>query len=58
VDGDPLFCSLLAPKEAPTRGEWRISLEEQVGIEQRYLRNTAILVTRLTDAQGSGRRTL
>ena len=52
VDGDPLFCSLLDPKDAPTRGEWRITLEDQVGIEQRYLRNTAILVTRLTDAQG------
>jgi GH15 family glucan-1,4-alpha-glucosidase len=54
VDGDPLFCSLLDPKgesEMP-RGEWRLSLEDQVSAEQHYLRNTPILVTRLTDADG------
>jgi GH15 family glucan-1,4-alpha-glucosidase len=54
VDGDPLFCSLLKPTgESPIpRGEWRISVEDQVSAEQRYLKNTPILVTRLTDAQG------
>ena len=54
VDGDPLFCSLLEPKgeSAVPRGEWRIALENQVSVEQRYLRNTPILVTRLTDADG------
>jgi GH15 family glucan-1,4-alpha-glucosidase len=55
VDGDPLFCSLLSPKgesEMP-RGEWRISVENQVGVEQNYLRNTPILVSRLTDADGA-----
>jgi len=54
VDGDPLFCSLLDPTgESPMpRGEWRISVEDQVSAEQRYLKNTPILVTRLTDAQG------
>ena len=55
VDGDPMFCSLLDPKgesEVP-RGEWRISLENQVSAEQRYLKNTPILVTRLTDADGA-----
>ncbi|HEY7808808.1 MAG TPA: glycoside hydrolase family 15 protein [Allosphingosinicella sp.] len=54
VDGDPLFCSLLGPKgeaEVP-RGEWRLSLENQVSVEQGYLRNTAILRTLLTDADG------
>jgi hypothetical protein len=54
VDGDPLFCSLLSPRgeaEIP-RGEWRLSLENQVSVEQSYLRNTAILRTRLTDADG------
>ena len=54
VDGDPLFCSLLEPKgesELP-RGEWRIMLEGQVSAEQRYLRNTPVLATRLTDADG------
>jgi len=54
VDGDPLFCSLLDPKHdgAMPRGEWRLSVENQVSAEQRYLRNTPILVTRLTDADG------
>ncbi|WP_106638946.1 glycoside hydrolase family 15 protein [Allosphingosinicella vermicomposti] len=54
VDGDPLFCSLLDPKgdSALPRGEWRIALENQVHAEQRYLRNTPILVTKLTDADG------
>ncbi len=52
VDGDPLFCSLLEPAQAPGRGQWQIALEDQVSCEQRYLRNTPILVSRLTDAQG------
>src|SRR3954471_22719243 len=54
VDGDPLFCGLLSPKgeaELP-RGEWRLSLDNQVAAETRYLRNTPILATRLTDAEG------
>jgi GH15 family glucan-1,4-alpha-glucosidase len=57
VDGDPLFCSLLEPNgdtaAALPRGEWRISLENQVSAEQRYLKNTPILATRLTDADGA-----
>ncbi|MDP9415297.1 MAG: glycoside hydrolase family 15 protein, partial [Pseudomonadota bacterium] len=55
VDGDPLFCSLLGEEdegEAP-RGEWRLSIENQVSVDQHYLHNTPILVTRLTDADGS-----
>jgi GH15 family glucan-1,4-alpha-glucosidase len=52
VDGDPLFCSLLSPRDAEVGGEWRLSLENQVGVEQRYLRNTPVLVTKLTDADG------
>jgi GH15 family glucan-1,4-alpha-glucosidase len=51
VDGDPLFCALLEPKP-PVRGEWRIALDNQVSATQRYLKNTPILVTRLTDADG------
>jgi GH15 family glucan-1,4-alpha-glucosidase len=50
VDGDPLFCALLEPKAA--RGEWRMALEGQVSAEPRYLKNTPVLVTRLTDADG------
>ena len=55
VDGDPLFCALLEPKGegAPQRGEWRLSLENQVSAEQRYLKNTPILATRLVDADGN-----
>jgi GH15 family glucan-1,4-alpha-glucosidase len=34
-------------------GEWRIALDNQVSAEQRYLKNTPILVTRLTDADGA-----
>jgi GH15 family glucan-1,4-alpha-glucosidase len=54
VDGDPLFCSLLQPRGEShvPRGEWRIAVENQVAVEQSYLRNTPILVTRLTDAEG------
>jgi GH15 family glucan-1,4-alpha-glucosidase len=48
VDGDPLFCSLLGG-----RGEWRFAVENQVSVEQSYLRNTPILTTRLTDADGA-----
>src|SRR3954471_942090 len=55
VDGDPLFCSLLGPtgQSALARGEWRIAVENQVAVEQFYLRNTPILTTRLTDADGA-----
>ena len=59
VDGDPLFGSLLDPKSLSTatsampRGEWRISVENQVSAEQRYLKNTPIVATRLTDADGA-----
>ncbi len=56
VDGDPVFSSLLSPKQedaAAPRGEWRISLEGQVESAARYVRNTAILVTRLVDNRGA-----
>ncbi|MDQ4086568.1 MAG: glycoside hydrolase family 15 protein [Pseudomonadota bacterium] len=55
VDGDPLFCALLDPagESQLPRGEWRISIENQVRAEQRYLKNTPILTTRLTDADGA-----
>ncbi|HEV7658963.1 MAG TPA: glycoside hydrolase family 15 protein, partial [Allosphingosinicella sp.] len=55
VDGDPMFCSLLDPKgeSAVPRGEWRIAVENQVSAEPRYLKNTPILATRLTDTDGA-----
>ncbi|MGQ0587948.1 MAG: glycoside hydrolase family 15 protein [Sphingosinicella sp.] len=51
VDGDPLFCSLLEP-QGDVRGEWRIALDGQISARPRYLKNTPILVTRLTDGEG------
>lgn len=56
VDGDPAFSSLLdsAPRAGKgARGFWEIDLEGCVRTEQHYLRNTPILVTRHTDADGS-----
>jgi GH15 family glucan-1,4-alpha-glucosidase len=53
VDGDPLFCSLLEPKAGEGVGEWRLTLENQVSVDQYYLRNTPILVSRLTDSDGA-----
>jgi trehalose 6-phosphate phosphatase len=52
VDGDPLFCSLLSPVGGEGRGEWRIEVEDQVRVEQNYLRNTSVWFTRLVDEHG------
>jgi GH15 family glucan-1,4-alpha-glucosidase len=52
VDGDPVFCSLLNGNRQDS-GVWRLELEDQVRAEQRYERNTPILVTRLEAADGS-----
>ena len=52
-DGDPVFCSLL--KEHTDQdgfGYCSIELVEQISVEQQYLPNTAVLVTRMTDANG------
>ncbi|MEH3035489.1 MAG: glycoside hydrolase family 15 protein [Sphingomonas adhaesiva] len=51
VDGDPLFSALLGGEEL-TAGYWGITLEDGVSVEQEYIRNTPILVTRHTDAHG------
>lgn len=56
VDGDPAFSSLLddAPRAGDgARGFWEIDLEDCVLTEQRYMRNTPILVTRHADAAGN-----
>ncbi|HVJ74141.1 MAG TPA: glycoside hydrolase family 15 protein [Casimicrobiaceae bacterium] len=52
-DGDPTFCALLddAPPER-ARGVFAIELEELAAAEQQYVRNTAVLSTRLTDRHG------
>jgi GH15 family glucan-1,4-alpha-glucosidase len=54
LDGDPIFCSLLQGEIAPERaGRWALELLEQVSCSQTYERNSAILETTLTDAQGA-----
>ena len=52
VDGDPAFCALLRGENGQDLGTWRFELENQVAVEQEYLRNTPILRTRLEDASG------
>ncbi|MGK6318499.1 glycoside hydrolase family 15 protein [Sphingomonas sp. DT-204] len=56
VDGEPVFSSLLdaAPRAGEgARGFWEIDLEDCIGTEQSYLRNTPILSTRHVDRQGN-----
>src|SRR3972149_854372 len=52
-DGDPVFCSLLQ-EHAPGAGHGYCAVErvDQASAEQSYLPNSAVLVTRLTDARG------
>ncbi|WP_118857712.1 glycoside hydrolase family 15 protein [Sphingomonas mesophila] len=58
VDGDPLFCSLLGPdrdgaqETAAAAGEWRIELDDMIESRATYLKNTPILLTRMTDERG------
>lgn len=52
VDGDPLFSALLGGA-CPETGYWSIELEEGGMVEQAYLRNTPILISRHTDAEGN-----
>ncbi len=51
-DGDPVFSSLLAGTSDPEHGFFDVELDGCVSTEQRYRRNTAILVTTLRDAEG------
>ncbi|KQW66014.1 glucoamylase [Phenylobacterium sp. Root77] len=56
VDGDPMFCALLGeePDASPdVQGFWDIQLENQTKVEQRYLRNTPIVSTLITDDEGA-----
>ncbi len=52
-DGDPMFCALLdtAPP-AEARGLFAIEVADAVAYAQDYARNTAVLVTTVTDASG------
>lgn len=51
-DGDPVFCKLV--DQDGTGGIFAVELEGVERAEQRYLPNTAILVTRLLDGRGEG----
>ena len=51
LDGDPIFCKLLQPR-GPEDGCFAIRLVDHIASEQYYLRNTAILITELTDRSG------
>ncbi len=54
LDGDPVFCSLLTPTgETAGGGSFDIEIEHLASVRQRYLRNTAILITTLTDRSGA-----
>jgi GH15 family glucan-1,4-alpha-glucosidase len=52
VDGDPLFSALLGV-DSPEAGFWSIELAGCASIEQRYRRNSPVLVTRCTDSAGN-----
>jgi GH15 family glucan-1,4-alpha-glucosidase len=54
-DGDPVFCSLLREPRGEQNsdfGFFAVNLIEGTRSEQEYLSNTAIMITRLYDAQG------
>ncbi len=53
-DGDPVFCSLLmGNREEASRGFFDVVIEDFSHSKQRYMHNTAILVTTLFDRHGN-----
>ncbi len=50
-DSDPIFCGLLRNAQ-DNLGTFTLEMENQARVEQKYLRNTAILVTTLYDQAG------
>ncbi|GAB1580438.1 glycoside hydrolase family 15 protein [Phyllobacterium phragmitis] len=57
LDGDPIFCSLLGQGNPEQEGgDWAIEIDNLVSSQQRYLRNTAVLETVLTDEKGNSLR--
>jgi GH15 family glucan-1,4-alpha-glucosidase len=52
-DGDPVCSALLSGEPRPAHGFVDVRLERQVSAEQKYLTNTPILCTTLTDSEGS-----
>ena len=53
-DGDPVFCSLLDDRHEDPAGTFSVEIDGFDRSEQAYLRNTAVLVTRLHDRWGGG----
>jgi GH15 family glucan-1,4-alpha-glucosidase len=53
-DGDPLFCRLLAGTEE--KGFADVVLDDMADCRSEYLRNTAVVVTTLSDRQGNAVR--
>ena len=51
-DGDPVFCELLRDETGGGEGTFAIEVEDLAKAEQRYINNTAVLVTKLTDTAG------
>jgi GH15 family glucan-1,4-alpha-glucosidase len=59
VDGDPVFCALLdSNRNDDAHGLFAVDLVDQVETSQHYLRNTAVLETRMKDASGNELRIL
>ncbi len=52
-DGDPICSALLSGEARPLLGFMDVKLERQASSEQRYLPNTPILLTTLTDEAGN-----
>ena len=52
-DGDPVFCSLMRDPQLKRDGVWDIELIDFKSSRQRYVRNSAILETILTDRSGN-----
>ena len=54
LDGDPVFCALLDSDRDPgAQGLFAIDLVDCAEVAQRYLRNTAILETTMSDVHGN-----
>src|ERR1700760_2210418 len=53
-DGDPLFSRLLAGDEE--KGFTDVVLDDLADVQSEYIRNTAVVSTRLTDSRGNSIR--
>lgn len=56
LDSDPVFCQLLREHGDPSPGYFSVELQNFERSEQKYLANTAILVTTLYDSDGGAIR--